>query len=339
MRETARVPRRSSSRWRCGSPTTGRKTTSQQYIRTALSQWQTNATHPGQSWLELDCRPTFRDSTLNAQPPQAGPGIRPLPRCNPQQQQHRGCNRHQRSFYLDPTATNRPRHQLRNLLGRQVLNDALNVMPERYSSRIRNGKLIQCANDQLALNRVAGSLTQFRNVKQHLVDNSIDSRWNCDAYKLVNQGRLMNQEEFVLPPDPPADTEAVPMQLFWYTLDWDEDSNALIPPTAKQMGVPNPGVGPGHDNTTPPPKLLEITLYYPCSLPHNTTLRTLSPLPCIFKSGGPNSATIINDSVIKRSHKSEPDARCTLKTCVPILTLTMVIPSTPESQWLCILSS
>jgi len=40
--------------------------------------------------------------------------------------------------------------------------DAVNVMPGRDSSRIRNGRLIQWAYDQLALTRSVGSIVQFR---------------------------------------------------------------------------------------------------------------------------------------------------------------------------------
>eukprot|EP01042_Synura_sphagnicola_P036391 gene36391-biopygen4117 len=40
--------------------------------------------------------------------------------------------------------------------------DAVDVMPGRDSSRIRNGRLIQWAYDQLALTRRAGSIVQFR---------------------------------------------------------------------------------------------------------------------------------------------------------------------------------
>ena len=47
---------------------------------------------------------------------------------------------------------------------------AVDVMPGRDSSRIRNGRLIQWAYNQLALTRSAGSIVQFRKVKAHRTD-------------------------------------------------------------------------------------------------------------------------------------------------------------------------
>eukprot|EP01042_Synura_sphagnicola_P036570 gene36570-biopygen10208 len=50
--------------------------------------------------------------------------------------------------------------------------DAVDVLPGRDSSRIRNGARVQWAYDQLALSREAGNLVQFRKVKAHHTDNS-----------------------------------------------------------------------------------------------------------------------------------------------------------------------
>eukprot|EP01033_Poteriospumella_lacustris_P015781 gene15781-11301_t len=104
--------------------------------------------------------------------------------------------------------------------------DAVDVMPGRDSSRIRNGTLIQWAYDQLALTRREGSTVQFRKVKAHRTDASRDSRRNRDADKLADQGRLMDLTEYSATPDPPTDEDARQTQPFHYPPDWDDDLDA-----------------------------------------------------------------------------------------------------------------
>jgi len=120
--------------------------------------------------------------------------------------------------------------------------DAVNVMPGRDSSRIRNGRLIQWAYDQLALSRGTGSIVQFRKVKTHQTDNSGDSRRNRDADKLVDQGRLMDLTEFSMR----LDEEEMAAQLFRYPQDWDDISDSPAPAPCQDNPPPLaawPGAG------------------------------------------------------------------------------------------------
>jgi len=111
-------------------------------------------------------------------------------------------------------------------------------MPGRDSSRIRNGRLIQWAYDQLSLTRRAGSFVQFRKVKAHRTDESRDSRRNRDADKFADQGRLMDLPEYSVPPDQPLDKNERLSQPFQYPLDWNDDPDAR----AHLDSVPHPAL-------------------------------------------------------------------------------------------------
>eukprot|EP01042_Synura_sphagnicola_P036493 gene36493-biopygen7420 len=116
---------------------------------------------------------------------------------------------------------------------------AVDGMPGRESSRIRNGRLIQLAYDQLALSRGAGSIVQFRMVKAHQTDNSRDSRRNRDADKLAGQGRLMDLTEFSLR----LDEEEMAVQLFRYPQDWEDLSDSPAPASCHD-NAPHLPLGP-----------------------------------------------------------------------------------------------
>ena len=104
----------------------------------------------------------------------------PLPRRHAQQQHWRDhC--HRRGPRMDPSAAPQP------AISYKICSDcyygvyAVGVMPRRDSSRIRNGRIMQLAYDQLALSIRAGSIGQFRKVKGHRTDNSRDSTRNRDV--------------------------------------------------------------------------------------------------------------------------------------------------------------
>ena len=113
-------------------------------------------------------------------------------------------------------------------------------MPGRDSSRIRNGRLIQWAYDQLSLTRRAGSFVQFRKVKAHRTDESRDSRRNRDAENLADQGRLMDLTEYPVPLDQPLDEDERLPKLFQFLLDWDDDPDDPV----HLDRVPHPALGP-----------------------------------------------------------------------------------------------
>eukprot|EP01042_Synura_sphagnicola_P036412 gene36412-biopygen4554 len=125
--------------------------------------------------------------------------------------------------------------------------DAVNVVPGRDSSRIRNERLIQWAYHQLALTRGAGRFVQFRKVKAHRTDASRDNRRNRDADKLADQGRLMDLTEYSVPPDQPPDEDERLTQPFQYPLDWDDDPDVPV----HVDSVPHPARRPVSDQWVP----------------------------------------------------------------------------------------
>ena len=170
-------------------------------------------------------------------------------------------------------------------------------MPERDSAPLRNGVLLQWAYDSLALGRAVGHIIRFRKVKAYMTDNSIDSRRNRQADQLANNRRLMDLSAYVMlataSPDPAssaawADIDVLPSPVAIPANQTPTDHDAAILLRAKVSMRPvshaaNQSVtSSAHRESVHGPAQLStkelLTLPHPCSLLHNKTLHTLSPL-------------------------------------------------------------